>query len=197
MVTSGELTQLWRKHSAALLLLARGRCGGYATSIADDCVQEAFIRLAAADPTPDDPVAWLTTVVRNVAIDTLRSHKRRIARETHATKNKPNWLEPLDTSSLDAPSGDVVQHALEQLDDTTRDVVIAHIWNKMTFRQIAEAFQMSPATAHRTYTSGIEKLKSRMTNLQNIHNECGREENDLQQIDKTNSMEFETGKRNG
>ena len=166
MVTSGELTHLWRNHSAALLLLARGRCGRYAASMAEDCVQEAFVRLAAIDPTPDDPVAWLTTVVRNIAIDLLRSQQRRMKRETCATTEKSNWLEPADASLRNAVSDDVIQNALLQLDDVSRDVLIAHIWNQMTFRQIAHALEMSPSAAHRTYTAGLKQLKHVMTNLQ-------------------------------
>ena len=37
--------------------------------------------------------------------------------------------------------------------------MIAHIWNKMTFRQIADAFSMSPATVHRWYEESILELR--------------------------------------
>lgn len=163
MITSEDLTILWRNHSAALLLLARGRCGHYATSIADDCVQEAFIRLAATEPVPDDPVAWLTTVVRNIAIDIVRSQRRRKTRETHVAADTRHWMDPSETSLFDAQMATNVERALQELDDTTRDVVIAHIWNRMTFRQIAQSLQMSHAKAHRTYAAGIERLKAVMT----------------------------------
>lgn len=166
MLTSRELSQLWRDHAAALLLLARSRCGNSATNIAEDCVQEAFIRLAAKEPVPSDPAAWLATVVRNIAIDALRSQQRRSRREASVVAGRPAWLEPVDTSALSSPSSDEIEWALQQLDDDTRDVVVAHVWNRMTFQQIADAFGLSRATAHRMYTAGIERLKHLMLNMQ-------------------------------
>lgn len=62
---------------------------------AEDVVQEAFTRLAAAGDV-DDPAAWLTTVVANLSIDQLRSARRQ--RETYVGA----WLpEPLLTEDLD------------------------------------------------------------------------------------------------
>ena len=145
--------------------MARGRCSG-AGGDADDCVQEAFIRLATQNPIPDDPVAWLARVVRNAAIDAIRSNQRRTDREAEAMAQRPAWLKPVDSSALDNPSPHEIQQALAALQDVTRDIVVAHIWNQMTFRQIAEAFDLSPATTHRKYEAGIEALRKLMTNQQ-------------------------------
>ena len=145
--------------------MARGRCSG-AGCDADDCVQEAFIRLAVQDPIPEDPVAWLARVVRNAAIDAIRSNRRRAGRETEVAAERPAWLEPVNLSALDNPSPLEIQHALATLEDVTRDIVVAHIWNQMTFRQIAEAFELTPATTHRKYEAGIEALRKVMTNQQ-------------------------------
>lgn len=62
--------------------------------------------------------------------------------------------------AADRLQSDEVQRALQTLDDETREVVIAHLWNNMTFRQIAEAFAMSPATTHRRYEAGIDSLRT-------------------------------------
>lgn len=159
MLSSAELSRLWRAHAAALLLLARSRCGTAAASAAEDCVQEAFIRLAAQEPAPDEPAAWLLKVVRNAALDAVRDQNRRSAREATAVSFRSAWLEPADPTSLDNPSADEIQNALKNLDDVTRDIVVAHLWNNMTFRQIAEAFELSHATAHRKYEAGISELR--------------------------------------
>lgn len=140
--------------------MARGRCGAAAGSEADDCLQEAFVRLATQNPVPDDPAAWLVRVVRNAAIDAIRSNRRKIDRETQALSERPAWLEPVDITAVDNPSSDEIQRALLTLDDTTRDIVVAHLWNDMTFRQIADAFEMSPATTHRKFESGIAALRN-------------------------------------
>ena len=169
LLSSAELSQLWKKHSAALLLIARGHCGGTGNDI-DDCVQEAFIKLATQNPIPDDPVAWLARVVRNAAIDAIRSNQRRVDREAEAMAQRPVWLETVDPSALDNPSPGEIQDALTILEDVTRDIVVAHIWNQMTFRQIAEAFELSPATTHRKYEAGIETLRNFMTSQKESNN---------------------------
>ncbi len=142
--------------------MARGRCGG-AGCDAEDCVQEAFIRLATQLPIPDDQIAWLARVVRNAAIDAIRSNRRRAGRENEVAAERPAWQEPVDSSELDSPSPHEIQQALAGLEDVTRDIVVAHIWNQMTFRQIAEAFDLPPATTHRKYEAGIEALRTLMT----------------------------------
>lgn len=158
MISSAELTRLWRKHAAALLLLARGRCGA-AIGQAEDCVQEAFIRLAAQVTIPEDSIAWLARVVRNAAIDAARTQRRRTQHEMAAVESRPTLFEAADIAA-DHTQSEEVQLALQTLDEETREVVIAHLWNNLTFRQIAEAFGMSPATAHRRYDTGINCLRA-------------------------------------
>jgi|688.fasta_scaffold53006_1 hypothetical protein len=49
-----EITKLWQAHASALTLLARTRCNA-----AEDCVQEAYVRLAKLEELPREPIAWL------------------------------------------------------------------------------------------------------------------------------------------
>lgn len=169
LLSSAELSRLWKKHSGALLLIARGHCGRTGND-SDDCVQEAFVKLATQNPIPDDPVAWLARVVRNSAIDAIRSNQRRVNREAEAMAQRPVWLEPVDPSALDNPSPSEIQDALKILDDVARDIVVAHIWNQMTFRQIAEAFGLPAATTHRKYEAGIEALRNFMMTQKECNN---------------------------
>ena len=133
-------------------------------------MQEAFIKLATQTPVPDDPVAWLARVVRNSAVDLIRSNQRRVVREAEAVAQRPAWLEAVDPLASDNPSPVEIQHALSILDPITRDIVVAHIWNQMTFRQIAEAFELSTATTHRKYETGIEVLRNFMTSQKESSN---------------------------
>lgn len=122
---------------------------------AEDAVQEAFTRFAAADAV-DDPAAWLTTVVTNISIDRLRSAQRR--RETYVGP----WLpEPLltddrDPSSL-AETADSLTLAfltvLERLSPSERAVFLLHDVFGYPHQQIAEMLDRSHAA--------IRKLASR------------------------------------
>ena len=130
-----------------------------ASDVAEDCVQESFLRLARQETVPSDPAAWLARAVRNAAIDAIRCQQRRMHRENIAAELQPQWLEAPDEAVVDQLSIDLLQQALLQLDDETRDIVVAHLWNEMTFRQIAEAFDTSAATAHRRYEAGLHQLR--------------------------------------
>ena len=87
MISASQLAQLWTQHAAGLRLLARVR-----SDLADDCVQEAFVRLSQQPALPNDPLAWLVRVVRNCALVEIRSEKRRKAREEHWQQKSDPWL---------------------------------------------------------------------------------------------------------
>jgi len=161
VIGADELANLWRKHAASLSLLCRLRC-----SSPEDCVQEAFIRLAREVPVPDDPVAWLARVARNEALSRWRSEQRRRHREQLVAAERPAWfIEPRlgGDSTLASPAE--IQSALQQLDESTREIVVAHLWSGLSFRQIAKAFDLSSSAAHRQYTAGLEQMKKRITSV--------------------------------
>ncbi len=157
MLSSQQLAELWEKHAGALLLLART----YGEP-AEDCVQEAFIRLATQDPVPDSPVAWLFRVVRNEAVSQLRSQRRRSDRESLVAREQPRWFEA-DANGYSADM-ELITRGLATLHAETRDILVAHIWGNMTFREIADAFDVSRATAHRVYQQGIQQLQKIVEN---------------------------------
>jgi len=159
VLSSQQLADLWHRHSAALLLLARS----YGEP-AEDCVQEAFIRLATQEPIPDSPVAWLFRVVRNEAVSQLRSQKRRCDREAVVAREQPPWFESATAAVGNSAEIDEIKRGLTTLEDTTRDILVAHIWGNMTFREIADAFDVSRATAHRVYQQGIQQLQKIVEN---------------------------------
>ncbi len=141
-----RLGRLLDAHAAPLALYA-----AQWTAAADDAVQEAFVRLVAADPPPDRPVPWLYKVVRNLALDDRRADRRRRRRETLASRLR----------AIDGDGSAVVEiaDALESLPDDVRAVVVAHVWGGLTFAEIAESDGGSPSSAHRRYQAGLSALK--------------------------------------
>ena len=71
-IEANELGSLLDEYSRSLSLYASNW-----TKSGEDCVQEAFVELAAQIDRPDNPVAWLFKVVRNRAINLQRSDQRR------------------------------------------------------------------------------------------------------------------------
>ena len=154
VISAAELSQLWKLHADGLMLLARMRC-----QAAEDCVQVAFIRLAKLETIPDDPGAWLATVVRNEAISLLRSESRRRRREEKFSENTKQWFDA-EQSPEDDLSQVEIKADLQKLETESREIVVAHLWNNLSFRQIAEVFDVSSSAAHRKYVQAIKQMRT-------------------------------------
>lgn len=157
VLSSSQIADLWNQHAAALQLLARARC-----RVAEDCVQEAFARLATEDPAPEDAVAWLARVVRNEAISQFRKDQRRRRREDVFAQERGPWLQPADSLRDDLIATDEIQQGLLRLDAESREIIIAHLWTGLSFRQIAEAFETSSSAVHRQYHAALSQLRDQL-----------------------------------
>jgi RNA polymerase sigma-70 factor (ECF subfamily) len=106
----------------------------------------------------------LARVARNEALSRWRSEQRRRQREQLAAAERPTWfLEPRLAGDDSLSSSAEVQAALQQLEESTREIVVAHLWGGLTFRQVAEAFELSSSAAHRQYAAGLAQLKTLLT----------------------------------
>jgi RNA polymerase sigma-70 factor (ECF subfamily) len=148
------LEQLICEHAAALELYA-----AQWTTAPEDCVQEAFVKLAGHVPPPDQPVAWLYRVVRNRAISVRRSHERRRRRESQVAAQRPQWFTASRWSTEELQE---VTAALRAIEAEWREVIIARIWGGLSFEQIAQVMGVSTSTAHRLYQAGLTKLRERL-----------------------------------
>lgn len=148
-----RLAQLLQEHGPALALFA-----AQWTAAADDSVQEALIRLAGQAAWPESPVAWLYRVVRNEAINQARSGDRRKRHEQIAARLRLEVLSPasalVDVDSLAA--------ALESLEGSLREVLVAKVWGKLTLEQIAEALGGSKSSIHRRYEAALAAMRERL-----------------------------------
>ncbi len=162
-ISASKLAELWHQHASSLRLLARMRCLS-----ADDCVQEAFIRLASEDPEPEDAHAWLARVVRNLSIDHARRDGRSQVREQRAARPEGQWFTTTETNDLEL-SGTDCEVALRSLPTELREIVVAHLWNNLPFRKIAEILDMPASTVHRRYREALDTIRNHL-----IH-QCGRD----------------------
>ncbi|MGB7325837.1 MAG: sigma-70 family RNA polymerase sigma factor [Rubripirellula sp.] len=158
MIDAATLTQIWNQHASRLLLVARSIVGDGRTPLAEDAVQEAYVKLAVQDRLPDDPMAWLVRVVRNQILQSIRSGRRRDVRESASTNAL--WFEPDLHEKLDA---DEVTTAMMKLSSPSREIIVMHLWGEMSFDSIGEVFEISRATAHRRYAAGMQVLKQQFS----------------------------------
>ena len=125
---------------------------GGARDGAEDVVQSAFIKLASEDPPPENPVAWLFTISKRLAINEQLSQTKRRSRESRVGRNREESTDRVNEFEL--------RDLLCSLDEREREIVIARIWGGLTFDEIAIVCADSKATIWRSYQSGISKLKS-------------------------------------
>jgi RNA polymerase sigma-70 factor (ECF subfamily) len=148
-----RLTRLLTEHAAALALFA-----AQWTDAADDCVQEALIRLAGQSPWPDNAVAWLYRVVRNLAVSQARSGDRRRRHEALAARLRQEAMEEGE-AAIDVT---VLAVALDGLEAAQREVVVAKVWGKLTLEQIADVVGSSKSAVHRRYEAALAALREKL-----------------------------------
>lgn len=139
---------------------------------AEDVVQEAWLRYAAADTEPDNPAAWLTTVTSRLALDRLRSAP--VRREQYVGP----WLpEPVRTSFGDLGSAavtdgdpaDIVDRAasltlgflvvLDTLTPEDRAVFLLADVFAVPFGEVAEIVGRSPDACRQAASRARRRLR--------------------------------------
>lgn len=118
---------------------------------AEDVLQQLFATLLTARDAPNEPDAYLRSAVRNAAFSLLR--RRRIARAA-----AEDLLVPV------APGcSETERHALEQalraLPPEQREVVHLHVYEGMTFKEVAGVTGESINTVSARYRYAIARLR--------------------------------------
>jgi RNA polymerase sigma factor (sigma-70 family) len=128
---------------------------------ADDAVQEAWLRLTTVDPGEVENLGgWLTTVVARVALNTLRSRRRRPEEPIGA-----DWPEPMDGAvpEDEAVLADSVGLALIVVLDTLtpaeRLAFVLHDLFAMPFTEVGAVLGRSPEAARQLASRGRRRVR--------------------------------------
>jgi RNA polymerase sigma-70 factor, ECF subfamily len=143
------LTQAFEAHRPRLLRVAYATVGS--VSEAEDCVQEAWLRLRAQDPASiRDLGAWLTTTVSRLAYDALGSARAR--RERYVGPWLPEPLvetpgagDPADRVTLDESVSMALLVILERLSPAERTAFLLHDVFGLPFEEVAGVVGRTPA----------------------------------------------------
>lgn len=143
--TEAQFAQAWRANRPYLVNLAFGMLGDIGA--AEDAVQEAFARLAAAGAdTIDDARGWLIVVTSRICLDQINSARSRRER-AHDTATiefagRPAALtapvDPADRVTLDDEVKSALHVVLERLTPAERVVFVLHDIFQTPFDTIAE-----------------------------------------------------------
>ncbi|MFN6102962.1 MAG: RNA polymerase sigma factor [Planctomycetaceae bacterium] len=146
------MAELIEQHAGSLRLWIRSRCAAH-----EDVVQEAFCKLARQEPSPDNPVAWLYRVCRNLAEKQRTSDKRRRRREQQWAQAKVSASNLADDTNLAETLA-----AVESLEEELREVLVARLWGRLSLEEVGKLCGVSTATAFRRYQAALESLRNRM-----------------------------------
>lgn len=133
----------WREHYPYLVNLAYQMLGDVGD--AEDCAQEAFVRLARADETEiDEPRAWLSVVTGRLCLDQLRSARLRREQtgvaptvEFGAPLHVSASADPLDRVTLDDEVRGALLEVLRTLSPGERVAFVLHDVFGVPFEEIA------------------------------------------------------------
>jgi RNA polymerase sigma-70 factor (ECF subfamily) len=162
-VASGDTAafeELYRRHSRRALVLARKLCAG--RELAEEVTQEAFISLwrgaHAYRSSAGSVSAWLSSMVRNRAIDAWRRASVRPA-EVEAFEDGPDQLRAPGHSEPVAAERTVALSLIADLPAPQKEAIFLAYFGEMTHSEIAAAADAPLGTVKGRIRIGLEKLR--------------------------------------
>lgn len=148
-----RLAALYRQEQPGLVRFAALLIGS--TAVAEELVQDAFVRLHPRLDDVREPGAYLQTTVVNLC----RGHQRRI---TTADRLRPTAPPPVP--DLDVPADRTeVWLALQRLPERRRIALVCRFYLDLSDDAIAEALAVRPATVRSLVHRGLQQLQEVLT----------------------------------
>mgnify|MGYP002152565547 CR=1 FL=1 len=131
-------------YESALLRYATRLVGN--PTAAEDVVQNAFVTLIRRwrdDPSPSPQIsAWLYRVTHNEAVDYLRKESRRRELHVRHAEEQEASRSPHPDRTVSDRAADAT-HALNQLDERERLLVVLKVYEQKSYKEIAEIAGLS------------------------------------------------------
>lgn len=129
-------------------------------SIAEEVVQDSFVKIvrhASSFRRRENGSAWILKIVRNTALNKLRSEELR----SGIPIEENFWIpDPAGERALErSENAMLLQSALETLDAGERRIVCEHYLAERTVREIAKAEGISKSTVARILARAEEKMR--------------------------------------
>jgi RNA polymerase sigma-70 factor, ECF subfamily len=171
-----RLVQVFERQRPRLVRLAYASLGSLAD--AEDCVQEAWLRLQRAQDRTEirDVAAWLTTTVSRLALDVLGSARAR--REQYVGEWLPEPIvtdidsaDPADRVTLDESVSMALLVVLERLSAAERTSFLLHDVFGLSFDEVADVVGRSPAAVRQLASRARRHVESGRPRLPPTHAE--------------------------
>jgi RNA polymerase sigma-70 factor (ECF subfamily) len=167
-VASGDRAALLAlyDHASGVLMAVAMRVTG-ARPEAEEVVQDAFVRAwreaSSFDRSRGSALAWLITLTRNRAIDTLRSRKRRAIHEDQASEADPPEAPPSPELALvEARRAAAVRVALDTLRPEHRVVLDLAYFSGLSHSEIADRLGQPLGTVKTRILQAVRQLREHL-----------------------------------
>ena len=142
--------RFYEQHRGEVLRLLRRKLGAQR---AEDAFQETFLRALRAYARLEHGEhlrAWVLTIAQNVAVDTLR-------------RTRPSGDLPDQGSEDVRPAYDELSELTDGLGPKERAAVVLRYGYDLTYDQIASALGSSPDAARQAASTGVRRIRRRIT----------------------------------
>jgi len=148
-MSSSDLSTLFRREHAAMIRLARLLTGS--TVVAEEVVQEAFLRIHQRSERPQNPGGYLRTTVANLS----KGHLRRLRLERR--------LLTRDRISFNDPELDETWASVCRLPFRQRAVLALRFYEDLSEADIARVLGCRVGTVKSSLHRGLSKLRDELT----------------------------------
>jgi len=147
----GAFGELYDRHARGLLYYLHSLTGD--ASLAEDLLQEAFVRLVAQSPfrLKDSVRGLLYTIGRNLACDEARRAAVRL-------RTFPLLVPTAEADGAPPEATELLSRALHTLPEEQREVLALKFHADLTFLQIGELTGVPESTVKSRYKYAIDKL---------------------------------------
>jgi RNA polymerase sigma-70 factor (ECF subfamily) len=158
-LTDAELERIYDETIAELYGYVSRRCGGQ-RELAEDVTQEAWLRALAdwnRSGAPAKPIAWLTTVARNLILN----HFRKREQLSLDSVSPAEVLAAIDANVVSDSSeiASLVSHALTRIPAAEARLLETFHYDRMKMSQLAEAHGISERAIEGRLRRARERLR--------------------------------------
>jgi RNA polymerase sigma-70 factor (sigma-E family) len=152
------LAELYARHAPVAVRLAYLLTGDRA--VAEDLVQDAFVRVAGRLGHFRDPGAF-ESYLRRTVVNMAKNHYRRRALE-RSVLSRSDPPRPVDPPEGDVVGRHVVMGALDRLPPRQRAAIVLRFYEDLPEDRIAEILRCRPGTARSLVSRGVQALRTEL-----------------------------------
>ena len=148
-----SLNKLYTMFKDSVFAVAFGITTDY--HLAEDCVIETFVRLTQVkrfSPDKGDGKGFILTIVRNVALELRRRHKREVT---------DYIIQSYGEAEKTVEDSIYINQLLKNLNEKQRETVVLRCCAELTFRQISKVMKCPETTVKSRYKKAISILQEK------------------------------------